>query len=366
MEKVVYFLGAGFSAPLGLPIMNNFLEKSKDIVMSGDKPLEDKYEYFFEIFNSIKNMHYIKSFYESDLFNIEEILSILEMNEMLDASFKSQFHSYIIDVIEYYTPQIDDIKDRKYELKRDMYADPSLNAYAFFIANLFKLKFHEKELISNISGERKRVPYLDFNSKINTSYGIVTLNYDLILEKFCSAINKLFNRDEIVGEIGFNKDLNDGKIKVPYAKLHGSIEKKQIIPPSWNKILDKNQNKELINNWEIAYNLLREATQIRIIGYSLPETDSYVKYLFKSAILKSENLKKIDVICYDPDNSVKSRYDDFILFKNYRFVSKTSQNYLGNLISKDDTISSVDGIKTLFYDRLETAHEYFMSNIIVK
>jgi hypothetical protein len=31
VEKVVYLLGAGFSAPLGLPVMSNFLIKAKQV-----------------------------------------------------------------------------------------------------------------------------------------------------------------------------------------------------------------------------------------------------------------------------------------------------------------------------------------------
>ncbi|MFC1717334.1 hypothetical protein ACFL6S_26985 [Candidatus Poribacteria bacterium] len=31
MEKVVYILGAGFSAPFGLPLMRNFYRMSKDM-----------------------------------------------------------------------------------------------------------------------------------------------------------------------------------------------------------------------------------------------------------------------------------------------------------------------------------------------
>ena len=31
MNRVVYVLGAGFSAPLGIPIVRSFLEKSKDL-----------------------------------------------------------------------------------------------------------------------------------------------------------------------------------------------------------------------------------------------------------------------------------------------------------------------------------------------
>jgi len=35
MDKVVYFLGAGFSAPLGLPVTSNFIVKSKDMYAEG-------------------------------------------------------------------------------------------------------------------------------------------------------------------------------------------------------------------------------------------------------------------------------------------------------------------------------------------
>ena len=31
MEKITYVLGAGFSAPLGIPVMRDFLTKSKDL-----------------------------------------------------------------------------------------------------------------------------------------------------------------------------------------------------------------------------------------------------------------------------------------------------------------------------------------------
>ncbi len=33
-DKVVYLFGAGFSAPLGLPVMSNFLMKSMDLYVS--------------------------------------------------------------------------------------------------------------------------------------------------------------------------------------------------------------------------------------------------------------------------------------------------------------------------------------------
>ena len=55
MEHVVYILGAGFSAPHGLPVMSNFIEKSKDLYTKD----EQKYQHFsdiYQLFDKISNV----------------------------------------------------------------------------------------------------------------------------------------------------------------------------------------------------------------------------------------------------------------------------------------------------------------------
>ncbi len=69
MDKVVYITGAGFSAPLGLPVMSNFLLKAKDMYAVNSK----KYAHFQEVFEQLDGMARIKHYFSSDLFNIEEI-----------------------------------------------------------------------------------------------------------------------------------------------------------------------------------------------------------------------------------------------------------------------------------------------------
>ena len=101
MDHVVYFLGAGFSAPLGLPVMRDFLVKSKD--MFAQDP--SRYKHFAKVFELIREMNVAKSYYETDLFNIEEILSILEMRDQLGGKRAKRFIKYIADVIEHYTPE---------------------------------------------------------------------------------------------------------------------------------------------------------------------------------------------------------------------------------------------------------------------
>src|SRR5260370_8302110 len=103
MENVVYLLGAGFSAPLGLPVMSNFLVKSKDIYFQNP----EKYKHFQDVFKLINEMSITKNYYDADLFNIEEILSILEMREELAGERdKRTFLEYITNVIEYFTPAL--------------------------------------------------------------------------------------------------------------------------------------------------------------------------------------------------------------------------------------------------------------------
>ena len=80
MEKVTYILGAGFSAPLGLPVMQDFLAKSKDLYFSDPR----RYRHFQRVFELVRNLSITKNYFDADLFNIEEILSILEMQVFVD------------------------------------------------------------------------------------------------------------------------------------------------------------------------------------------------------------------------------------------------------------------------------------------
>jgi hypothetical protein len=62
-----------------------------------------------------------------------------------------------------------------------------------------------------------------------------------------------------------------------------------------------------------------EAHHIRIVGYSLPLTDAYIRYLLKDVIGQAGNIEQIDVLCEDGNDKVERRCRDFIRFKNFRF-----------------------------------------------
>ncbi|MBL7075112.1 SIR2 family protein [candidate division KSB1 bacterium] len=362
MENVVYLLGAGFSAPLGLPVMDNFLEKSKDMYFE----TPDKFKHFLKVFDTIKEMSISKNYFSTDLFNIEEILSILEMKTSLGENGSSRFFiKYIIDVINHFTPSIVPHKNPLIgNWNEHIFGDkPIANYYGYFVSSLLNAQT-TRRIVEDNYGNKSPIYKLSKDSNHQAKYSVITLNYDLVIENYCNFLNQNL---EFCNDIKFIKPYNNFNVessKFPViAKLHGSIDTGKIIPPTWNKLLNK---REIKDAWKAAHKLLIKANHIRIIGYSLPTTDSYVRYLFKSAIIYSLHLKNIDVICLDHNGEIKKRYDEFIQFKNYRFIPEDTLNYLKQNFELNESFERPDS-KTMkgSFNRLEQAHNSFMTSYIL-
>jgi hypothetical protein len=321
MDKVCYVLGAGFSAPLGIPVMNNFLMKSKDIYLT-NPTLYRQFEY---VFNRIKELSVIKNYYETELFNIEEILSILEMKQYLKNSRENKyFINYIKSVINFCTPPIEQ-RGLVSNWEDMLFGGPTIwEPFGYFLCNLFNLEIHEMHQYSG--GESSRNFFI-YNSEYRESlYSIVTLNYDLVLEKLCDFLTSNLQSKT---NISFNREFSDDWSRPCIAKLHGSVDDDNMILPTWSK----GKNPKVLKEWKNAFKILSSANHIRFVGYSLASADAYIKYLFKSSILESEHLKSIEVICRDEDGSVRERYDSFVNFKGYyRFYNDSIESYLTPLV----------------------------------
>jgi len=330
----VYLLGAGFSAPLGIPVMRNFLMKSRDLYYSD----QTKFAHFQEIFNTINELSVIKNFYSSDLFNIEEILSILEMREYLEGEeLKANFLRYLADVINHFTPELRPYGPKLPGNWEDMlfssFRDSTWRGYGHFISTICNLIFRESR--GGYTGEYEQI-YCGTDANPDVTYSIVTLNYDCVPESIVKFIKGNYNCE------------TDVSLRI--AKLHGSVDSGVIVPPTWSK----GANRKIITEWKKAYDYLTQANHLRIIGYSLPTADAYVKYLLKSAVTKAPHLKAIDVISLDDDGTVKRRYDEFMSFTYYRFVDKNVRDYLGSI--------NFSGLqpKAVRFDKLEKTHmSYF-------
>jgi hypothetical protein len=326
MDRIVYLLGAGFSEPLGLPVIRNFHERSKDLFFQD----QDNYAHFQAIFDMIDKLAVCKTYYTIDLLNIEDILSLLEMSSSLAGEDKRQqsFVRYIADVIRAYTPS-NAGRTRGEHWGRTVFGLEPWNYYALFVATL--LNFPVKRDTTESPNSTAYLP-MDPTPRA-TEYAVITLNYDLVLESLAADLNDwVVKKDTVLAKRhprrhfrqDFKSRLDEGGFNGYLAKLHGSIDTPDIVPPTWNKRLEGN----ILKAWRIAHWLLANANHVRIIGYSLPEADSYIKYLLRAAIVHNSHLKTFDVLCLDCDGAVRKRYDDFVCFRNYRFKSGCVKKYL--------------------------------------
>jgi len=181
MKTIVYFLGAGFSVPAGLPVISNFLFKAKDQYFRDP----EKYKHFKEVFDYIDSLSKAKNYTKIDLFNIEEIFSIADIHELLGLKQKKKLEQFIKDVVKYYTPEyIDPRQDNPIAVnaaltvflgkKSSLYAK-----YVSFVTSLGNIVFteggtkHQPLLGEHISAKHQPSDYC---------YKVITLNYDTIIE----------------------------------------------------------------------------------------------------------------------------------------------------------------------------------------
>jgi hypothetical protein len=311
MERVVYILGAGFSAPLGLPLVSNFLERARD-----QHILEKKGNASFDqVFEHIDRLARIKNTYTADLDNIEEILSILEIDALIgEPTLRDTFQDFIRSVIAYRTPTM--------RLEAQLTAgdwqwglfgtDSNVRLYGYFVAALQRLRFGWTDGSVTMS----RIVNAD------VSYDVVTANYDCILENACAFLNSTC---KATTKVEFRMLPDEPDTSPTLAKLHGSASGGALVPPTWSKGSDP----AIAPRWDLARRVLGRAQHIRFIGYSLPEGDSNVRYLLKSAALESRHLKSIDVVCLDPGNDVFARYQAFIKHRKFRFEAIDTISLLG-------------------------------------
>jgi hypothetical protein len=314
-DKNVYILGAGFSKEIGLPLQDDFLLRAKEVFFRNPS----KYEHFEKVFEYQNRQSVMRTFLSYPLLNLENLFNLLEMDLFYSRSpeveeIKKAFVQMIKDVIVELTPcpftstNIGALIDT-----------PAYSSYSRFL----------RLLIADDRRVEKLTLYPDT---------IITFNYDLVLEGAIASynyrrvlqiknppfgkaevikVNALFQKGNVTiqdlsgafkgekSESLFNtqKLFDSSESSLKLIKLHGSINwhidsatQPFLIPPTWNKSDDR-----IRKLWDIAYNEIRTAKRIIIIGYSFPEADIYVKSLLALALNKNRILQNIYFINPDKD-----------------------------------------------------------------
>jgi hypothetical protein len=334
--NVVFITGAGFSAEAGGPLIYNFLDRARKIYrIKGENEYVEKTRKDFELVNDvIGNIRSINSKAYLDFDNIETLLGALEIGIMID-KFGTR-------------------KGEEIEVLRDSLIKVIVTTIEYSI------KFG-KESQTDCPGPPEK--YQKFFMKIEEflpycNYSFITFNYDLLLEvglnilpvKYDYCLDRINPGDisllKLHGSLNwypygnyiFTKNLlkdeenainnltNDDFLQVG-SRLLAEYKIPFIIPPTLNKYQYHVQLKKV---WERAASILSEAELVIIIGYSMPETDMFFKYLYSLGIDSPTYLYKLVVL--NSDGSIQNRYKSFVSphndHKKFYFISGLfSQHY---------------------------------------
>jgi hypothetical protein len=337
MKHVVYILGAGFSAPIDIPTIAGFRRKSLELKANGNVGYNN-------VLDKFEQLGTLKQRMNVELNNIEEVLSIMEVGDFVGGEADLNIvQEYIKNVITETTPKLkDDVLTRlkssgqswfdsiRYAGKDNNSSELIWWRYIYFVASLFELELHpifnQQNNLENFKIQRKAS---------NTKYTILSLNYDTVIEKCVVMLSSLGKSEDKV--LDYNLIVSNGETKdkgsdVSLVKLHGCVsDTKTINTPTWNKYLSGSSSRK---EWREAHDALLNATELRIIGYSLPVNDSYIQYFLKYCIWKNPDILRISVINKN-DAETKQRYDNMFGANRevYQYLNFGTEDYLNRIVN---------------------------------
>lgn len=358
MADNVFILGAGFSRDAGIPLMSSFVERMWEIARRKKSPLEgnplsksdqDLFDQATTLITELDSYHGRANF---DDRNIEDLLSILSFQQIAGGKGSKTSLDRITKAIGRTIELSCKIKDRNLIAKPINTQGENSSQYKYFWEALFKayakhkvmptlITFNydlvlERSLVELLTGSKynprgyeaeKRFPVASLGINYFTKAADKTVSFQIEQVHFhpSDRTSMSFVEGQKLTR------LEDGKVPaltIPVLKLHGSlnfpkdgkadihlesaVDDPQILPPLFNK------NTAALGSamWAQALKELREAKNVVVVGYSLPQTDIYMQYFLRAALGPNVDLNKITV--YDPSlfgehrdgESLRRRYQE--------------------------------------------------------
>jgi hypothetical protein len=313
----VIILGAGASVPAGGPTMLGFLDRARHLRRHGLP--DDDIPAFDSVLDSLRDLAGIYEKAYLDLNNLEEVFGAIEMAELIGkladrtpaeiARLRKDFITVVVRTLQL-SITVDHPR-----------AEPAAAG----------------PLASGISQA------LDHGVEVS----ILTFNYDLVMEMALTSArlgyayglpsepprphHRILPLLKLHGSVNWNwcgqcKVVYDagtfqhsysefsgrfvGAVEAPAAHAackHVPESTPVIVPPSWDK---SRYQGSLRHVWEKAAAALGVADEIFVIGYSLPEADSFFRYLFALGTQSRTRVHRMLVV--NPDQAVRPKFERFI------------------------------------------------------
>lgn len=343
MVDNLYILGAGASADSGAPIMTNFLDVAEDFLAS--ERFRNSKE-IHQLFNKIRSLNSLHAKSNVDLNNIESVLGLLEMSELLEypidgqnqfLSLKDSYVKMISETIE--NSMKFNIKGPKWIIPRGSYQD---------FADLFEDQNRQKNSAIISFNYDVGIDVALHNANVRYTYHLNDSHNLFPLLKLHGSLNWFKNDNKAIETIHLSqffqtqqyrtygdKDREGTLTFSGYMKqMRGGFDEYDlppfIIPPTWNKTM---YHASISNVWKKASQCLSQAKNIYVIGYSLPETDAFFKYLFSLGTNSTTRIRKFWVI--NPDTSgTEKRFRELLgpqMIERFRYLNHDFQTAVNNI-----------------------------------
>ncbi len=330
--------------------MWDFLDVAEDLLRAGRVGL-DKQPQFELVFKTIGSLQAVHSKSQLDLNNIESIFTVLELGKVIQrvpgveaseignviAALKSLIVTTLETTMKFPATRAQIGIPEPYSefanlisfLVRDASPAQTVSVITFNYDIGCDIGMHRFGLgpvyvIDGDPGRSSDVPLLKLHGSLNwavesESHRIRPLHMNMYLSKY--NLSPFSEAEDVTVPIGSQM--------VDYFRKHQNLEVESepvIVPPSWNKA---DYHNALSAVWASAANHLAEADSIFVIGYSLPETDSFFRHLYALGSVGAAPLRRFFVFNPDPPGSgVDARFRSLLgsgAASRYVYVQKTFQ-----------------------------------------
>lgn len=354
LSNVVFILGAGASRQCGAPLMFDFLDVASDLLRSN--AVQEKRAEFERVFLAIGALQAVHSKAQLDLNNIESIFTVLELGKIIQKipglqpqeipDVISALKELIVKTLEvtmvFPTDGTHIGVPKPYEafgqllthLYEDAFPTQSASVISFNYDIAADMALHRAGLGPDyIIDQPPRggvlVPLLKLHGSLNWA---TEKSSRKILPLHLSSYFQYYGKNGLGKHTGTRLPIGSQLLGyfLSYAKTDVEAEP-VIVPPSWNKA---DYHNALSDVWAAAATHFSEAEQIFIIGYSLPETDSFFRHLYALGSVGTTPLRRIAVFNPDKTGATDSRFRGLLgpgAAARYEYHESTFSDAVGHI-----------------------------------
>ena len=326
MPDTVFIFGAGASAQAGVPTMPNFLDRAQELWRS--RAVERSAREFEVLFDAIGLLPQVHSKATLDIDNVESVFSAFEMAKIVGV-----FHDFDQQKLDQLDHAMRDViaatieETLQFPVEENRYVTPP-RPYGDFAEYLYRFREYRRGDAASVITFNYDLgcDYAFHFHNVPTNYGLLAdePEYGVRLLKLHGSLNwGVCDQCEAIVPwplgryLGNRTWLDLSRVSSVRVRLTPELHKfthhetpvrgPLIVSPTWGKA---SHHLSLSRVWNRAAKALASAENIFVIGYSLPPSDAFFKYLYALGTVGRTRIRRFWV--FNPDPAVENRFQELL------------------------------------------------------